>query len=64
MREIAAFSELPIIVEGRIQTPAQAADALAAGGYAVCVGTAITHSTSVTGWFRRAIETAPGGRSA
>lgn len=54
--EVTAFATLPLIVEGRIHSPAQATQALAAGGFAVCVGTAITHPTTITGWFRAAVE--------
>lgn len=41
----------PIIAEGRIHTPAQARAALDAGAFAVVVGTAITHPTTITSWF-------------
>lgn len=54
--EVAAFATRPLIVEGRIHSPAQALQALSAGGFAVCVGTAITHPTTITGWFRDTIE--------
>ncbi|WP_422665100.1 N-acetylmannosamine-6-phosphate 2-epimerase [Agrococcus beijingensis] len=54
--EIAARCALPIMAEGRIHTPAHAAAALAAGATSVCVGTAITHPTTITGWFVAAIE--------
>jgi N-acylglucosamine-6-phosphate 2-epimerase len=59
---------LPVIAEGRISTPAQARRALDAGAYAVVVGTAITHPTSITRWFRQALTDrqgvpAPGSRS-
>lgn len=54
--EIATYAAVPVIVEGRIHTPDQAAQALAAGGYAVCVGTAITHPTTITGWFQHALD--------
>lgn len=47
--------ERPLIAEGRIHTPAQARAALDAGAFAVVVGTAITHPTSITGWFRDAL---------
>ena len=40
-----------LVAEGRVHTPAQAAAAKAAGADAVVVGTAITHPTSITGWF-------------
>ncbi len=57
---IAAGTRLPVIAEGRIHTPAHAIAALAAGAMAVCVGTAITHPTTVTGWFVDALaSTAP-----
>lgn len=51
---------LPIIVEGRIHTPGQAATAFEHGAFAVCVGTAITHPTTITRWFREAISGAIG----
>lgn len=54
--EIAATCTTPIMAEGRIHRPEDAAAALAAGAFAVCVGTAITHPTTITGWFRDAIE--------
>ena len=54
----AIASALPgatLIAEGRLHTPAQAAAALAAGAHAVVVGTAITHPTTITGWFAQAL---------
>lgn len=57
--EIAAACSRPIMAEGRIHAPAHAAAALAAGATSVCVGTAITHPTTITGWFVAAVE---GGR--
>jgi len=49
----------PVIAEGRIHSPAQAAQALRAGAFAVIVGTAITRPHEITRWFARAIETKP-----
>lgn len=46
----------PLVAEGRVHTPAHAAAALAAGADSVVVGTAITHPTSITGWFVAAID--------
>lgn len=46
---------IPIVAEGRVHTPAHARAALDAGAYAVVVGTAITHPTTITGWFRQAL---------
>ncbi|GAA1879326.1 N-acetylmannosamine-6-phosphate 2-epimerase [Lapillicoccus jejuensis] len=49
---LAALPGVPVVAEGRIHTPAQARACLTAGAFAVCVGTAITHPTTITGWFR------------
>jgi N-acylglucosamine-6-phosphate 2-epimerase len=46
--ELAALLPVPVLCEGRVRTPADAAAALARGAYAVVVGTAITHPTSIT----------------
>lgn len=50
------FPGFPVVCEGRVHTPADARAAIEAGAWAVVVGTAITHPTSVTGWFRAAME--------
>lgn len=55
---IARLSErlrVPVFAEGRIHTPEQARQAKDAGAFAVVVGTAITHPTSITSWFVRAL---------
>ena len=52
----AEFPDVPIICEGHVHTPADAAAAMAAGAWAVVVGTGITHPTSLTSWFVSAIE--------
>ena len=49
--QIAAIAQVPLVVEGRVHTPAQAAVALDHGAFAVVVGTAITHPTTITSWF-------------
>ncbi|WP_243791875.1 N-acetylmannosamine-6-phosphate 2-epimerase [Saccharopolyspora gloriosae] len=46
---------VPVIAEGRIHTPQQAAAAMSRGAHAVVVGTAITHPTTITSWFADAI---------
>lgn len=52
LREVvAAVGNVPVVAEGRIHTHEHARAALAAGAHAVCVGTAITHPTSLTRWF-------------
>ena len=50
------FPGLPIICEGRVHTPEEARAAIDAGAWAVVVGTAITHPTSITSWFKAALE--------
>ena len=45
------FPEVPIVCEGHVHTPADVRAALDAGAWAVVVGTAITHPTTVTSWF-------------
>ncbi|MFP7696225.1 N-acetylmannosamine-6-phosphate 2-epimerase [Trueperella sp. LYQ143] len=52
---VAEFSDIPVICEGRVHTPQQAQEVMAAGAYAVVVGTAITHPTSITSWFADAL---------
>lgn len=52
---LAARCTTPIMAEGRIHSPAQAAAAAAAGAFAVCVGTAITHPATITSWFAAAL---------
>ena len=45
----------PVVAEGRIATPAQAAEAIALGAFAVVVGTAITRMEIVTEGYARAV---------
>lgn len=52
---ISEACERPVIAEGRLHTPAQAAAAISAGAFAVCVGTAITHPSTITSWFAGAV---------
>ena len=51
-------NSIPIIAEGRISTPKQAAEALRAGAFAVVVGTAITRPQVLTEKFCAALEEA------
>ena len=53
---VAVAGDTPVFCEGRVHTPAQAREALDAGAFAVVVGTAITHPTSITGWFCNAMS--------
>ena len=55
----------PVIAEGRIRTPLQAASAIRAGAFSVVVGSAITRPEHVTSWFSNAIDSArPSSREA
>ncbi|MDQ0614365.1 N-acylglucosamine-6-phosphate 2-epimerase [Microbacterium sp. W4I4] len=54
--QMVAACTLPVIAEGRIHTPSVVAAARAAGAFAVCVGTAITHPTTITSWFADALS--------
>ncbi|MFI1093257.1 N-acetylmannosamine-6-phosphate 2-epimerase [Streptomyces sp. NPDC020917] len=56
--------DVPVVAEGRIHTPEQARAAMAAGAFAVVVGTAITHPTTITGWFARAVGNGQPGQGA
>lgn len=50
-RAVEEFPGVPVVCEGHVHTPADAVVAVEAGAWSVVVGTAITHPTSVTGWF-------------
>lgn len=47
----------PVIAEGRIRIPEQAAEAIRLGAHGVVVGSAITRPEHITTWFAEAIET-------
>ncbi len=55
VRQLATLGK-PLIAEGRYHTPALAVEALKAGADAVVVGTAITRTEVVTGWFFDALK--------
>lgn len=50
-----AVADRPLIVEGRLHTPADAAEAMRRGAWSVVVGTAITHPATITRWFAEAL---------
>lgn len=50
------FPGFPVICEGHVHTPADAKLVMDEGAWAVVVGTGITHPTSLTSWFKAAIE--------
>lgn len=56
--QIVAVADRPVLVEGRVHAPEQAAEALRRGAWAVVVGTAITHPATITSWFAAAVGSA------
>jgi len=57
IRQLAAHLSVPVIAEGRITTPEQAARALALGAFAVVVGGAITRPQQITARFVAGLKT-------
>jgi len=57
---LATELDVPVVAEGRVHTPGDAAAALRQGAHCVVVGTAITHPTSITSWFADAVRTGEG----
>ncbi|MFG1912154.1 N-acetylmannosamine-6-phosphate 2-epimerase [Kribbella sp. NPDC048928] len=53
---LAEALDRPVLAEGRVHTPDQAAQAVAAGAWSVVVGTAITHPTTITRWFAELVN--------
>ncbi len=56
IRALAGQVSIPLIAEGRIATPEQAAEALRCGAFAVVVGSAITRPQSITARFVEGIK--------
>ena len=56
VHQLASQLSVPVIAEGRIATPQQAAAALDAGAFAVVVGTAITNPMAITQGFVAGLE--------
>jgi len=54
----------PVIAEGRIHAPGQAATAMRNGAFAIVVGSAITRPEHITRWFADAIARPSAGRTA
>ncbi len=61
LEQVVAAVAVPVIAEGRISTPEQVAAALALGAHAVCVGTAITHPSTLTSRFVDGLAAHAGG---
>jgi N-acylglucosamine-6-phosphate 2-epimerase len=58
VRDLARRSSVPVVAEGRIRTPDEAAQAIRAGAWAVVVGRAITMPEAITEGFAKAIADA------
>lgn len=56
LQELIGMTDVPVLAEGRIATVEYAAAVLRLGAYAVVVGSAITHPTSITRHFVQAID--------
>lgn len=63
VRELSGRVRIPVFAEGRIWTPDEAVGALAAGAYAVVVGTAITRPVAIVERFADALRPPGGHRS-
>ncbi|WP_167143315.1 N-acetylmannosamine-6-phosphate 2-epimerase [Canibacter zhoujuaniae] len=55
LEQCVAEFDIPVIAEGRFYSPEEAAKAIDLGAWAVVVGTAITHPTTITSWFADAV---------
>ena len=53
---VAEFPGRPVVCEGSVHCPQDAADAVESGAWCVVVGTAITHPTSLTSWYVGAVN--------
>ena len=47
---------VPVVAEGRIASPADAAEAIRCGAFCVVVGSAITRPETVVGWYAAALD--------
>ncbi|CAN5709487.1 N-acetylmannosamine-6-phosphate 2-epimerase [soil metagenome] len=53
--DLVTHCTVPLVAEGRIHSPADAAESIRRGAWTVVVGTAITHPTTITRWFADAV---------
>lgn len=56
LKKLARDCSIPVIAEGKIKSPEEAAEMMKLGAFAVVVGTVITRPRVVMGWYREAIE--------
>lgn len=62
LEQLAGSLSIPVIAEGRFNTPAQAAQAIRRGAWAVTVGSAITRPRTITQWFVREMRRPQSGK--
>lgn len=60
LEQLTSACSIPVLAEGRYNSPQLAAQAMGAGAWAVCVGSAITDPYTSTGWFVRTIAESSG----
>ncbi|MGC9512732.1 MAG: N-acetylmannosamine-6-phosphate 2-epimerase [Fidelibacterota bacterium] len=60
LEELVKQTNIPVIAEGRIHTPEEAAKAMRLGAWAVVAGTAITRPIDVTSWFVEKLKESAG----
>ncbi|NUN69962.1 MAG: N-acetylmannosamine-6-phosphate 2-epimerase [Bacteroidetes bacterium] len=58
VQSLSSILNIPVIAEGRINTPELAAQMQAAGAWSIVVGSAITRPAEITSWFVRSIGSA------
>jgi len=56
LKNLVKDCDIPVIAEGKIKSPGEAAEMMKLGAFAVVVGTVITRPRVVMGWYREAIE--------
>lgn len=56
LKELASTLSIPVIAEGRINTPEYAAMMHSLGAWSIVVGSAITRPTEITKWFVAAVK--------
>lgn len=56
IEKLVVLSSVPVIAEGRINTPKDAAKMIELGAWAVVVGTAITRPGMITSWFVESLK--------
>ncbi len=55
LKYLASTLSIPVIAEGRVNTPALAAQMMSLGAWSIVVGSAITRPTEITKWFIESI---------